>query len=36
MEKAVVQRNNFFIYVKDLKNATFNFNIMMSSIPPAW
>lgn len=33
MEKAVVQRNNFFIYVKDLKNATFNFNIMMSSIP---
>lgn len=36
MEKAVVQRSNFFIYVKDFKNATFNFNIMMSSIPPAW
>lgn len=33
MEKAAVQRNNSFIYVGDLKNATFNFNIMMSSIP---
>lgn len=33
MEKAVVQRNNFFIYVKDFKNATFNFNIMRTSIP---
>lgn len=36
MEKAVIQRTNFFIYVKDLKNATFNFNITMSSIPPAY
>lgn len=35
MEKAVVQGNTFFIYVKDLKNATFNFNTMMSSVPPA-
>jgi hypothetical protein len=35
MEKALVQRSNFFIYVKDFKNATFNVNIRMSSIPPA-
>lgn len=36
MGKAVVQRSHFFIYVKDFKNATFNFNIMMSHILPAW
>lgn len=35
MEKAVVQRNNFFIYVKELKKARFNFN-MMNSILTAW